>query len=421
MEKFSFFFFKQKTAYEIKECDWSSDVCSSDLGRVFPRRVPWRVRNIDIAPTIMELAGISKKIPMQGESLVKMMEGEGSDRPAYLESLYPKLHYGWSAIRGLAADGYTVIHAPIPELYKWEDDPRQTHNLADKKTDLTNSWIKRLNVILNRIHNPVLAGLSQENMTDEERRKLDALGYFSIADPIEGTFTGIIEIGGINPASMKFFQMRFTRALTAMADEDYEEAVLLFDGLLKTDPENKWLMLYKGTTYELNSDMENARAAFLHILEKDPEYIYALSNMSWLELKEENLDKAESYALKVIEINKNDAEMYTLLAKVEAKRKNIEKTKQLLEMALLIAPSEIDPLKMLGTMLMNEGKMLEAKKLFENAFLHAPDDIAVLHSLGEIRLLTGDRAGALEVFTHAAELDTQSAYEIGRASCRERV
>ena len=25
------FFFKQKTAYEIKECDWSSDVCSSDL------------------------------------------------------------------------------------------------------------------------------------------------------------------------------------------------------------------------------------------------------------------------------------------------------------------------------------------------------------------------------------------------------
>src|SRR6266478_2780424 len=27
---FFFFFFKQKTAYEI-DCDWSSDVCSSDL------------------------------------------------------------------------------------------------------------------------------------------------------------------------------------------------------------------------------------------------------------------------------------------------------------------------------------------------------------------------------------------------------
>ena len=29
-----FFFFKQKTAYEIYQCDWSSDVCSSDLGLI---------------------------------------------------------------------------------------------------------------------------------------------------------------------------------------------------------------------------------------------------------------------------------------------------------------------------------------------------------------------------------------------------
>src|SRR3546814_11895756 len=27
-----FFFFKQKTAYEMRMSDWSSDVCSSDLG-----------------------------------------------------------------------------------------------------------------------------------------------------------------------------------------------------------------------------------------------------------------------------------------------------------------------------------------------------------------------------------------------------
>ena len=26
-------FFKQKTAYEIQSCDWSSDVCSSDLSK----------------------------------------------------------------------------------------------------------------------------------------------------------------------------------------------------------------------------------------------------------------------------------------------------------------------------------------------------------------------------------------------------
>src|SRR3546814_16221474 len=31
------FFFKQKTAYEMRIIDWSSDVCSSDLGRVGTR------------------------------------------------------------------------------------------------------------------------------------------------------------------------------------------------------------------------------------------------------------------------------------------------------------------------------------------------------------------------------------------------
>src|SRR3546814_5016932 len=31
---FVFFFFKQKTAYEMRISDWSSDVCSSDLSAV---------------------------------------------------------------------------------------------------------------------------------------------------------------------------------------------------------------------------------------------------------------------------------------------------------------------------------------------------------------------------------------------------
>src|SRR3546814_12693178 len=35
---FGFFFFKQKTAYEMRISDWSSDVCSSDLTYfLFPR------------------------------------------------------------------------------------------------------------------------------------------------------------------------------------------------------------------------------------------------------------------------------------------------------------------------------------------------------------------------------------------------
>src|SRR3546814_14308584 len=38
-----FFFFKQKTAYEMRISDWSSDVCSSDLGATTPERIDVRV------------------------------------------------------------------------------------------------------------------------------------------------------------------------------------------------------------------------------------------------------------------------------------------------------------------------------------------------------------------------------------------
>src|SRR3546814_1724251 len=39
------FFFKQKTAYEMRISDWSSDVCSSDLITVFLEQGPaWRER-----------------------------------------------------------------------------------------------------------------------------------------------------------------------------------------------------------------------------------------------------------------------------------------------------------------------------------------------------------------------------------------
>src|SRR3546814_14456224 len=38
---FFFFFFKQKTAYEMRISDWSSDVCSSDLSRPRAVKAAW--------------------------------------------------------------------------------------------------------------------------------------------------------------------------------------------------------------------------------------------------------------------------------------------------------------------------------------------------------------------------------------------
>src|SRR3546814_5706331 len=42
----NFFFFKQKTAYEMRISDWSSDVCSSDLGTRPSDRPSWQSREL---------------------------------------------------------------------------------------------------------------------------------------------------------------------------------------------------------------------------------------------------------------------------------------------------------------------------------------------------------------------------------------
>src|SRR3546814_2689308 len=44
-----FFFFKQKTAYEMRISDWSSDVCSSDLPHARDRRSPAGLGEQEIA------------------------------------------------------------------------------------------------------------------------------------------------------------------------------------------------------------------------------------------------------------------------------------------------------------------------------------------------------------------------------------
>src|SRR3546814_13893526 len=50
-----FFFFKQKTAYEMRISDWSSDVCSSDLRWLGTEN---RQRLIDVLRCLVKRAGV---------------------------------------------------------------------------------------------------------------------------------------------------------------------------------------------------------------------------------------------------------------------------------------------------------------------------------------------------------------------------
>src|SRR3546814_7007170 len=57
------FFFKQKTAYEMRISDWSSDVCSSDLLRRWVQVCPLHGAHEDAALGIVGHPAQSRRVP----------------------------------------------------------------------------------------------------------------------------------------------------------------------------------------------------------------------------------------------------------------------------------------------------------------------------------------------------------------------
>lgn len=90
--------------------------------------------NLDIAPTLLDYAGIEIPDAMQGVSMKTLLK-EGKD-PAWRKDVYYHYYeksFGATAHYGIKTDRYKLIHFYDPvdswELYDLEKDPREMHNL----------------------------------------------------------------------------------------------------------------------------------------------------------------------------------------------------------------------------------------------------------------------------------------------------
>ena len=95
------------------------------------------VQNLDLAPTILEIAGIEIPARMQGESIVPILKG---DTPEWRDSMY--YHYyeypGAHSVQkheGVRTNRYKLIwYYEIDEweMFDFKNDPNEVHNLYDK-------------------------------------------------------------------------------------------------------------------------------------------------------------------------------------------------------------------------------------------------------------------------------------------------
>lgn len=85
---------------------------------------------VDIAPTILEIAGVQNALPMDGASLIPCIEGrEGEDREAYAEMHTNGLYTTCFMLRK-GPYKYVYIHGETPQLFDLRADPGEWHNLA---------------------------------------------------------------------------------------------------------------------------------------------------------------------------------------------------------------------------------------------------------------------------------------------------
>src|SRR3546814_9266710 len=109
---FVFFFFKQKTAYEVRISDWSSDVCSSDLlfGLSFSYTLPLTLSSSalqEVTPDRMR--GFASAIYFVSSALIGMTVG-----PALVSMITDKMlgdpqKLGWSMEMVVAVDGASSL------------------------------------------------------------------------------------------------------------------------------------------------------------------------------------------------------------------------------------------------------------------------------------------------------------------------
>jgi tetratricopeptide (TPR) repeat protein len=144
------------------------------------KRVAAKVRLVDVAPTLLEVAAIPVPSQMQGQSLLRIAKSSGSaDQPVYSRSDLPQRGFGWSALESWRAGKYLYIRAPKPELYDLTSDPGATHNLAQSSKATLDTIAGQLESFDRRFSGEG-GKSSSATLSSSEMQKLASLGYVGL-------------------------------------------------------------------------------------------------------------------------------------------------------------------------------------------------------------------------------------------------
>ena len=182
------------------------------------------VQLTDVFTTVGRAAGVRGFVPPEGTvSLLEAAAGPPDPgRRVFAETLFPRIHFGWSELRSLVDARWHYVDAPRPEIYDLDADPGEKTNLAEAKA----GPFREMRIAMEKRREAFRPPAPAD---DETRRQLASLGYLSSGatagdGPLPDPKDHIATVGKMKDAVARLGEGRF------------EEAVRLADGLLASNP-----------------------------------------------------------------------------------------------------------------------------------------------------------------------------------------
>lgn len=169
------------------------------------RVVGTQARTIDVAPTLLELAGGPAGLGIGGSLVPAIRDpGRASDgEPAYCESIKSRLFYGGSGLKAVRTGDAKYVWAPRPEVYDLRDDPGETRNLAQEDPARAEALRAQLAGTMRSILERARPFSETGELDEETAARLRTLGYASGGEGgAPGTLAEELALSGHDPKDL---------------------------------------------------------------------------------------------------------------------------------------------------------------------------------------------------------------------------
>jgi Tfp pilus assembly protein PilF len=372
-------------------------------------RVNGRVRLVDVAPTILEVAGVAVPAAVQGESLLGAMKltsggtstaGVNADRPAYAESDYAHRAFGWSALRSWRTGKYLYVDAPERELYDQTADPGAAHNLAPNAQAVADTMQSQSDDFRRKT---ARTDSARATLSPEQSESLRALGYVGTdsSAAAEGADRGPDPKGKTDIANL------LDQALLSIQDDEFGAAVPKLEEVLKAEPNTPLAYLELGRAYVHMKEPEKALPLLRTAVEKLPEDGMARFMLGRALVETSNWAEAAPQFEAALTHAPSSSNLHFYLAVVYERTKKIPEAMQQFRETIALKPDHFRSNLLLGRLLALQGNSAEALPYLREATKIDPKSIDAHVFLANVYAELGQRANAERERAKATQLKSQ--------------